>query len=173
MEVPAKTAAARRGLPIWRRLGWRLGASLLALTALGILLSGLLQYRDQQRNLREVLGHLLLNIARTGALLIHGDQHQAVVAAGRNDTPQYQAIRRRLEEIQAANQLTDPIYTLINVSGELGAFGVISNGKEAIGKEYRLVPNQEIIRRVLQDGIPAYTDIYPNEHGTWISGFAP
>jgi hypothetical protein len=30
-------------LPFWRRLGWRLGAAILLLTALGILVSGLLR----------------------------------------------------------------------------------------------------------------------------------
>jgi hypothetical protein len=34
-------------LPLWRQLGWRLGASFLLLTALAILVSGFLQYRTQ------------------------------------------------------------------------------------------------------------------------------
>jgi hypothetical protein len=57
------------------------------------------------RWLRESLGGLLLNIVRTGALLIDGDAHEAVVAAGRTDTEGYRAdvylsqlaaVRRRL-----------------------------------------------------------------------------
>src|SRR6266511_4130673 len=64
-------------LPLWRRLGWRLAASVLLLTALGILVSGSLQYRAQERWLRESLGELLLNIARTGALVVDGDLHRA------------------------------------------------------------------------------------------------
>src|SRR5512142_2419573 len=83
-------------LPIWRRLGWRLGASLSLLTAIGILLSGFLQYRAQDRLLRQSLGALLLNIARTGSLLLDGDQHEAVVEAGRKDAPGYAAIRAQL-----------------------------------------------------------------------------
>ena len=63
---------ARGRLPIWRRLGWRLTTAVLLLTAVGILGSGLLQYRAQERWLRESLGALLLNIARTGGLLVDG-----------------------------------------------------------------------------------------------------
>ena len=96
-------------LPIWRRLGWRLGASLLVLTAFGILLSGLLQYRAQDRLLRQSLGSLLLNIARTGALLVDGDLHQAVVEAGRNDSEAYAALRAHLERLQTPNHLGDPV----------------------------------------------------------------
>jgi uncharacterized membrane protein YfcA len=66
-----ETKRPTRGrLPVWRRLSWRLGASFLLLTAIGILLSGLLQYRAQDRYLRQSLGSLLVNIARTGALLV-------------------------------------------------------------------------------------------------------
>ncbi len=174
MEAHPYRTARRVGLPIWRRLGWRLGASLLALTALGILISGLLQYRAQDRLLRQSLGGLLLNIARTGALLVDGDAHQSVVTSGRNDTDEYAALRDQLARIQKTNQLQDPVYTLSNVQGDMARFAVISTGREPVGKEYRLAPAiQATLRRVLDDGVAAYTDIYSNEHGTWITGFAP
>src|SRR5262244_530402 len=105
-------------LPIWRRLAWRLGASFLLLTSIAVLLSGFLQYRAQERWLRDSLGGLLLNIARTGALLVDGDLHEQVVRAGRNDTPEYQALRDRLLLIQETNRLGDAVYTLSNVEGD-------------------------------------------------------
>ncbi len=161
-------------LPIWRRLGWRLGASLLLLTAFGILLSGLLQYRAQDRLLRQSLGSLLLNIARTGTLLVDGDLHQAVVDAGRNDTAAYAAIREQLRRIQETNQLADAVYTLSHIQGGMARFAVISQWEVPVGEPYRLVPEiQPILSRVLADGTAAYTDIYRNEHGVWITAFAP
>ena len=72
MTIKESAAPRRARLPIWRRLGWRLTVAVLLLTAVGILASGLLQYRAQERFLRESLGGLLLNIARTGALLVDG-----------------------------------------------------------------------------------------------------
>lgn len=174
MDAHAEAAPRQARLPVRRRLAWRLGASLLVLTALGILLSGFLQYRAQDRLLRRSLGSLLLNIARTGALLIDGDRHQAVVEAGRNDTEAYAALRAQLERIRQTNRLGDPVYTLSNVEGERARFAVISHGREPVGKEYRLAPQiQPILHRVLAEGTPAYTDIYRNEHGTWITAFAP
>jgi putative nucleotidyltransferase with HDIG domain len=161
-------------LPIWRRLGWRLGASLLLLTALGILLSGFLQYRAEARLLRQSLGSLLLNIARTGALLLDGDVHQAVVEAGRNDTAAYKTIREQLRRIQETNQLADAVYTLSHIQGGMARFAVISQWQVPVGESYRLVPEiQPILHRVLVDGTAAYTDIYRNEHGVWITAFAP
>ena len=176
IDVAERGAAAitRMHLPVWRRLAWRLGASFPLLTALGILLSGLLQYRAQDRWLRPSLGSLLLNIARTGALLLAADQHQAVVAAGRNDTPAYEAIRAQLERIQKTNRPNDPVYTLSDIQGDMARFAVISHGREPVGKQYRLAPEiRPILHRVLAQGVPAYTGIYFNEHGTWMTAFAP
>ncbi len=174
MADPATMETTRMRLPAWRRLAWRLGASFLLLTALGILLSGLLQYRAQDRWLRQSLGALLLNIARTGALLLDADQHQAVVAAGQSDTPAYQAIRAHLERIRTANRLSDPVYTLSDIQGDQARFAVISHGQEPVGKQYLLAPEiRPILQRVLAHGTPAYTGIYFNEHGTWITAFAP
>ena len=161
-------------LPIWRRLGWRLGASFVLLTALGILVSGFLQYRAQERVLRESLGSLLLNIARTGALLVDGDLHQAIVAAGRNDTPDYERLRRELRRIQQTNQLGDAVYTLTDVQDTRARFAVVSNGLAPVGLEYRLAPEiQPILHRVLSEGVSGYTGIYISSSGTWITAFAP
>ena len=161
-------------LPIWRRLAWRLGASFLLLTSIAVLLSGFLQYRAQEQWLRQSLGSLLLNIARTGALLVDGDLHQAVVAAARSDTPEYARLRHELIRIQETNQLGDAVYTLTDVQGATARFAVISNGLAPIGLEYKVAPQiQPILRRVLAEGIPAYTGIYKSSSGTWITAFAP
>jgi HAMP domain-containing protein len=161
-------------LPIWRRLAWRLGASFLLLTAVAVLLSGFLQYRAQEQWLRQSLGSLLLNIARTGALLVDGDAHQAVVAAGRSDTPEYARLRRELLRIQETNRLSDAVYTLTDVRGATARFAIISNGLAPIGLEYKLAPEiQPILRRVLAEGVAAYTGIYVSSSGTWITAFAP
>lgn len=168
-ETPRKAR-----LPIWRRLGWRLAASFLLLTALAVFISGFLQYRAQDHWVRRSLGSLLLNIARTGGLLVDGDLHAAVVKSGRNDTPEYARLRAQLQRIQETNGLRDPVYTLSDVQGGLARFAVISHGGEPVGKQYELAPEiRPILHRVLKEGIAAYTDVYTNEHGTWMTAFAP
>jgi len=171
---------ARARLPFWRRLGWRLSASILLLTALGILVSGFLQYRAQEQWIRQSLGSLLLNIARTGALLVNGDLHQKVVQEGRTDTPDYREVWAQLRRIQEANQLADAVYTLSDVAGETAKFAVVSTlGRHAgdfvpVGLNYKLAPEiQPILRQVLATGAPAYTGIYQSSSGTWITAFAP
>jgi len=167
-----KTRTAR--LPLWRSLGWRLGASFLLLTSLGILISGYFQYRSQDRALRESLGGLLLNIVRTGALLVDGDLHEAALRAGRNDAPEYAKLSDTLKRIQDANQLRDPVYTLSHVDGGMARFAVISTGHIALGTPYRLAPEiRQAVSRTVHEGISSYTDIYVDDNGTWITAFAP
>ncbi len=168
----AKPAKAR--LPVWRRLGVRLGASFLLVTAVGIFLSGLLQYWNQKERLQQDLGSRLLSIAGTGALLLDGDMHQRVVKEGRKDTAAHKKIRSQLLRIEKTNQLRDRVYTLVDVKGDKAKFAVFSRGEEAIGKPYSLAEEtQPILHEVLKKGKPAYTDIYTNVHGTWITAFAP
>src|SRR5215472_13179835 len=121
----------RARLPFWRRLGWRLGASFLLLTALGILVSGLLQYRAQEQSVRQSLGSLLLNIARTGALLVDGELHEQVHAGARTDTPEYAKVWAQLRRIQEANQLADAVYTLSDIHGDTAKFAVVSTSRRA------------------------------------------
>lgn len=174
MTIKESAGPRRARLPIWRRLGWRLTIAVLLLTAVGILASGLLQYRAQERFLRESLGGLLLNIARTGALLIDGDAHEQVVRAGRNDTPEYLALRDRLLLIQETNQLGDAVYTLSNIDGDTARYGVISNGLAPVGQAYRLAPEtRPVLRRVLAEGQAGFTGIYASDDGRWITAFAP
>jgi HAMP domain-containing protein len=164
----------RIGLPLHRRLGVRLAAAFVLLAAAGILVSGYAQYRAQDAELRRSLGALLLNIARTGSLMVDGDLHVRLVADGRADSPAYAPIRDRLLLIQDANGLDESLYTLTEVRGDHARLIAIGNGLGEVGGDYHLAPNvQPIVQRAFSDGTPGYTDLYTGPDGTWISAFAP
>jgi len=163
-------------LPIWRRLSWRLGASFLLLTALGILLSGFLQYRAQDQWLRRSLGSLLLNIARTGALLVDPALHAEVESTRSQDSNAYRRLRAALVAIQDVNRIETPIYTLTGFDADLrqARFMVTSRGPGLPGESYALVPELlEPLGQAFRQGIATHTDVYRNQSGTWITAFAP
>jgi len=169
-------APARARLPVWRRLAWRLGASFLLLTAIGIFLSGFLQYRAQDRYLRQSLGSLLLNIARTGALLVDPDLHATVEATLTQDSEAYRGVRAKLAAIQDENRIETPIYTLtgFDAAGRQARFIVTSRGPGFPGEPYPLVPELlEPLGRAFREGVATQTGIYRNQSGTWITAFAP
>lgn len=174
MQKDKSTKKAR--LPIWRRLSWRLGVSFLLLTAIGIFLSGFLQYRAQERELRDTLGSLLLNIARTGALLVDPQLHAEVESTLTQDTEAYRQVRAALTLIQDENQIQTPIYTLtgFDAAARQAHFMVTSRGAGLPGEPYPLVPELvEPLGRAFREEVATYTDIYRNQSGTWITAFAP
>ena len=176
MQAPAIELTKKARLPVWRRLAWRLGASFLLLTAIAILLSGFLQYRAQEQELRETLGSLLLSIARTGALLVDPQLHAEVEATLTQDSESYRRVRAALAAIQDENQLATPIYTLtgFDAVNRQAHFMVTSRGSGNPGEPYPLAPELvEPLGRAFHEGVATYTDIYKNQSGTWITAFAP
>ncbi len=174
MQKDKLTKRAR--LPIWRRLSWRLGASFLLLTALGILLSGLLQYRAQEQELRENLGSMLLHIASTGTLLVDPQLHAQVESTLTQNSDAYRSIRTALAKIQDTNYIETPIYTLtgFSASHQQAHFMVTSRGSGLPGETYHLAP--ELLKplgQTFNEGIATYTPIYQDQAGTWITAFAP
>ncbi len=176
MPQDQTTTTTKARLPVWRRLGVRLGASFLLLTAIGIFLSGFLQYRAQDRYLRESLGSLLLNISRTGALLIDPALHATVEATLTQDSEPYRRVRAKLAAIQDENRIETPIYTLtgFDQQARLARFMVTSRGPGLPGEPYPLVPQLlEPLGRAFREGVATQTGIYHNQSGTWITAFAP
>jgi HAMP domain-containing protein len=152
------------------------GASFLGLTALGILLSGLLQYRAQAGSLRESVGGLLLNVARTGALQVDPALHAEVEATRRQDSEAYRRLRATLAAIQDANRIATPIYTLSGFDSDRrqAHFMVTSRGAGLPGEVYPLVPALLApLGRAFREGVATHTDVYRNQSGTWITAFAP
>jgi HAMP domain-containing protein len=163
-------------LPVWRRLAWRLGVAFVAVTGVGILLSGVLQYRAQAAGVRDSLGALLLNIARTGALMIDPALHLEVQLTRAVDADAYRHLRRMLAAIQDANQVETPIYTLSDYEppARRARFVVTSRGPGLPGEPYPLVPELiPALERAFGQGLPTTTPIYRNQSGTWLTAFAP
>jgi two-component system NtrC family sensor kinase len=151
-----------------------LSLGLAVLVSLGILTAGFLLYQRQRHDLQEYLGMSLQNIARTGAVFLDGDAHQRVAATRDKSSSDYRQLRQVLDRVKAENQLGDDVYTLEPVSDTLTRFIVITNDSTPIGEEYRLSPEtMPLVQRVLREGVSVYSPIYMNEHGRWLTAFAP
>lgn len=160
----------------WQRLSVRLAAQFVAVTLIGVGLVGGLIYEHQKRDLEETLGEVLLNIARTGVLLVDPALHAEVARTQRMDSEPYRRVRAALAAVQDENRLDTPIYTLadFDAATRQARFMVTSRGPGAPGEPYPLVPQLvEPLGRAFRDGIATFTPIYHNQSGTWITAFAP
>src|SRR5574341_2652982 len=160
----------------WERLSIRVALLFVAVTLVGIGLVGFLIYQQQKRELEETLGGFLLSIARTGVLLIEPALHAEVEATLTQESEAYRRLRATLAAIQDENRVETPIYTLtdFNAAARQARFMVTSRGPGLPGEPYALVPDlMEPLGRAFREGVATHTRVYTNEHGTWITAFAP
>ena len=166
----------RRGAPQpWQRLSVRVAAGFVAVTVLGIGLTGAWIYRTQREALEETLGSLLLNIARTGARQIDPALHVEVQITKDGSSEAYRWLQGLLAGIQHDNQIETPIYTLSDYEPltRRARIVVASAGPAKPGDVHELVPVvAAAFERAFQDGTATKTGVYADQRGTWITGFA-
>ena len=164
------------GLRPWQHFSVRVVFLFTTVTLVGIGLVGLLVYDRQRRELEATLGRFLLNIARTGALSIDPGLHAEVEATLTQDSEAYRRLRNTLAAIQDTNQIETPIYTLtdFDAARHQARFMVTSRGPGLPGEPYALSPALlDPLGRAFHEGVATHTRVYHNEHGTWITAFAP
>ncbi len=132
--------------------------------------------RDYQQ-VEEKFGWTLEHIAATAAVSIDGDEHAAVMQAGDESSAVFRNIRGQLERVKRANDLSnETIYTFHVVDAAAGEleFAVMLHPVPFVGDPYTVPENiRPIVQTVIRDKHSAYTPLYTDEHGSWISGYAP
>lgn len=158
------------------RSGLSLRITLLTGTLITLVVGLLTAYSYNQlyRQVEEKFGWTLEHIAKTAAIRIDGDDHHLVRKAGDEDLPEFERIRAYLNGVMRENDLTpETIYTFhASPSGNL-TFGVMLQEVPFVG-DYYPVPeeNMGLVKEALA-GSSRFTKLYTDEHGSWISGYAP
>ncbi|MBT8486247.1 MAG: SpoIIE family protein phosphatase [Phycisphaerales bacterium] len=109
-------------------------------------------------------------IAATAALGVDGDLHASIRTTGDEQTSAFREIRRQLQDVQVANGLPyERIYTFYP-DGDQMRFAVMLHPEPFVGDPY---PRQTLMVPVLEDGAMEATELYEDDHGRWISAYAP
>ncbi len=178
-----------------------LGFRIIFLTSSIVLLTSatliFLAYNRAYNDLQSSIARRLESIANTAALQIDGDAHetiapnkklnlkgspsdenreQAIQAHLKSLDPKDQAqykqflkIRNYLAKVHSANALNTDIYTLRPEDSTM-SFIVMAGGGQYIGHTHQFTPQT---REVLKTGKSATSKIYFDQHGAWLSAFAP
>ena len=161
---------------LWRRLGVRLAALFAVVTLLAVGLVGTFVYQRQKREVEDMVGTQLLNIARTAALLVDPAAHEQLQRSARVDSPAYARLRQTLAAVQSEVVLTTPIYTLTDYdSVRRRARVVVTSGDDQRAGQVFAVASELVdpLGWTLEDGVARYTGVYDNGKGMWITAFAP
>jgi serine phosphatase RsbU (regulator of sigma subunit) len=109
-------------------------------------------------------------IAATAALAIDGDLHEQIRDSADADSEAFRQLRELLARFQEANHVAfDHIYTFYR-EGDRVRFAVMLHPEPFTGDPYTLQP---LMKPVFEPGTVEATELYEDQHGHWISAYAP
>lgn len=115
----------------------------------------------------------LLAIANTAALQLPGDAVRLIRRPEDADTPLFASLREVLTRVRDVNGLSEQhIYTFYVDPRDPSKvrFGVMTHARPFVGDAYDM---RALMLPVFTDGTSQVTDLYADEHGQWISAYAP
>ena len=143
----------------------RVGVAFLLLTV-GILGWGEVVFRGQV----DQEGQFLESVAAEVAAHVDAVAHESIRGPQDGTSPAFLAIRQTLREAQERRGIESPIYTLRRTADDATEFVVMTNETSFIGDPYIV---REEMRSVFIDGDRARTGLYGDDHGRWVSAYAP
>lgn len=111
----------------------------------------------------------LESVAAEIAATIDGDAHERVQGPADAGGSDFLGIRHALREGADRRGILSPVYTLRR-RGDGTEFVVMTNPTPFIGDPYLL---RDAMRPVFEEGQRARTGLYGDDHGSWISAYAP
>ena len=112
----------------------------------------------------------LESVASEVASLVDADQHETIHTNADADGAAFQTIRHALRITQERRGIDSPIYTLRPTDAGDTEFVVMTNETPFIGDRYA---GRDAMRPVFAEGQRARTGLYGDDHGRWISAYAP
>ena len=176
VHATAGSALTAPALRPWQRLAVRLAVVFALLTCLTAGLVGALVHVRQKREVEDTVGTQLLNIARTGVLLIDPALHAGLQRRPDPASAAYRRIEKSLAAIRTETLLTTPIRTLADYDpvARRARIIVTSGGNERPG-EWFAIPAEltDAIAWSFEDGVARYTGIHRTPAGPRMSAVAP
>ncbi len=168
----------RLPFPSFHSIAAKITVLLLIVAMIGLAGQSILTYLLLSKNIETMLGKRLEHIARTGAMLIPGNQHVKVVEQYLEQDPklvsraEFKNIQNTLKRLKEENDLSTDVYTLIHPDWQPDSmiFITMSNEKTYVGNGLPLHPLAE---KSLKNGIPMHSALYSDQEGIWISAWAP
>jgi class 3 adenylate cyclase len=165
-------------VPWWRQIRVRVTATLAGLV---FFVAGSLFLTNWQLRHAAVLKefqNLVVSVAGMGTVALDGDAIALIEVEADALTPEFAEAKAKLEALRQFNNLTpQEIYVLRPApdGDEFEAeFVVMTDQEPFVGSRYQIRPeNREAYREALRGGGVTRTGIYTDDHGTWISGYAP
>lgn len=133
-----------------------------------LLVGGLGLWRQGEARV-DAVAMSLESIASEAAAGVDVASHRAVQGPADVDAPAFDAVRQHLRRVRDARAVRSPIYTL-RAAGYATRFVVMTNEAPFVGDSYLL---RDEMRPVFAGEGRGRTGLYQDDHGAWVSGYAP
>jgi|GEM_PF-2159535 len=162
-------------MPVHRRLAFRLTALVTLLVVASIALIGVLTYQRSSAELENWFGTSLERVVATAALEVDGDAHAGIRTLADAGSDDFVRLRDQLRRVQETNELRrDLLYTVHVDDSMLATAAVMLQATPYTGDRYQVPePNRAPMLRTLREKRASRTALYADDHGAWISAFAP
>lgn len=112
----------------------------------------------------------LESVAAEAAALVDGDAHETIRGPDDATGASFLDIRQTLREAADRRGIESPIYTLRRTDDGTTEFVVMTNPTPFVGDRYVV---RDAMRPVFAAGERSRTGLYGDDHGRWISAYAP
>jgi class 3 adenylate cyclase len=152
---------------------------LLAMTVVALVVIGAILFTDYHARRRSLLAEFqtfVRSVAGTTALALRGEDLADIRTNADAASPEFQRVREILARSQAINGLEErELYILRPLgTGRETEFVVMVQRETFVGNRYTIrAENLPALQQAWKRLLPASTGVYRDEHGTWISGYAP
>lgn len=162
-------------VPWWRSIVVRTVAIYVIVPAILTAVGIVLLHDDQERAVQEKFGIALRAAAASTSPYIDGEDIARIETNGDANSPSFKRVRATLERARIQNDLEEDQVYIIRPQGE-GVFSFVAmlQEKTFVGDVYH--PPASILpayKSVMKDGKSAYTPLYTDAHGMFISGLSP
>jgi class 3 adenylate cyclase len=152
---------------------------LLAMAVVALVVVGAILFTDYHARRRQLLSEFQIfvkSVAGTTALALRGEDLAGIRSNADAASPEFRRVREILARSQAINGLSEQeLYILRPLAdGREMEFVVMVQRETFIGNRYSIrEENLAALTQAWQRLLPTSTGVYRDEHGSWISGYAP
>jgi signal transduction histidine kinase len=158
-----------------RKLSVKIGVSCAIIVWISIEIVVRLVLQQTLNATKDAVQSDLVRLSSVSASVLSGDLHLRACSDAPDAAQAFEKFRHQMQILRSAADFREHWYTLLPRSGDTVTFGVMTHQKPFSGDVhiFRDSTVAAIFRDALHSKHPEATDLYRDDNGVWISGFAP
>lgn len=158
---------------LFGRLSVKIGIATAAIAWISIELVVQLVFQQGIAHTRQTVRRDLTNLANIAVQTLSGDDHRAAMQG--KDTAAFTRFAKEMTKLRMAASFAEQWYTFLPSTTDTVIFGIMTHPKPFSGDKhiFRDAMARQAFMTAVRRKIATSTEVYEDDNGVWISGFAP